>query len=434
MNDTDATRDLAAATRAGQRSLAAAGAERRSSVLSTLAGLLAQRRAALLDANRIDLELARESGLAAALVSRLELSDRKLDGLIDGVQTLAAGEDPVGRTLERTEIDNGLMLRKVSSPIGVLLVIFESRPDAAIQIGSLAIRSANGAILKGGKEALHSNRALLSCLRDALEAHAIEAAAIQPVETREAVAQLLRYENLIDLVIPRGSNQLVRQIQESTRIPVLGHADGICHLYVDSAADLAMATRIAIDSKCNYPAACNAIETMLVHRDFLPQLPALCDELSANGVELRGDEAIRAVCSQAAAASDQDWGTEHGALILNLRAVAGIDEAIAHIHRFGSAHTDAIVSADPERRQYFLDHVDSASVFANASTRFADGYRYGLGAEVGISTSRLHARGPVGVEGLATTRWLLEGNGQTVAEYGPGRRQYTHRRLPVTPH
>jgi glutamate-5-semialdehyde dehydrogenase len=422
---------VAEAVRLAQRRLGSATGEVRSRILTALAALLRERGAELLAANRRDLEAAAASRLAPPLMRRLELSEAKLETLVDGVETLASTADPIGRVVRHTELDEGLVLRQVSSPIGVLLIIFESRPDAAIQIGSLALRSGNGVLLKGGSEARHSNRALIECLRQAVASEDLPPATISGVEGREAVRSLLAHDDLIDLVIPRGSGQLVRDIQSSTRIPVLGHAEGICHLYLDAKADPAVALRLAVDGKCDYPAACNAIETLLVHRDFLPRLPAVAAALVEAGVELRADAQALAYCPGAVAAGEQDGAIEYGDLILAVRTVRNFEEAVDHIHRFGSSHTDAIVSDSPEICRRFLNEVDSASVFANASTRFADGFRYGLGAEVGISTGRIHARGPVGVEGLLTTRWLLEGAGHGAADYGPGKRSFTHRDLPL---
>ncbi len=423
----------ARAVREAQRRLGSSGGEARERALFRLAALLRDEADELLAANRRDLAAAEANRLAKPLLGRLELSPGKLDTLVEGVESLAAAADPVGRVLRRTELDEGLELRQVTSPIGVLLIIFESRPDAAIQIGSLAIRSGNGVLLKGGAEAKHSNRALIDCMRRALADEGLPPAAITGVEGRAAAQALLEHDELIDLVIPRGSGELVRAIQAATRIPVLGHAEGICHLYLDAAADPEMARHLALDGKCGYPSACNAIETLLVHRDFLPRLPEVAAALVAAGVELRADPAALAHCPGAVAAGECDGAVEYGDLTLAVRTVESLDAAVEHIHRFGSAHTDAIVSDDPEARRRFLDRVDSASVFANASTRFADGYRYGLGAEVGISTGRIHARGPVGVEGLLTTRWLLEGSGQGAGDYGPGGRAFTHRPLAIDP-
>lgn len=420
----------ARASRQAQRQLAAASAEVRSAVLRRLAQLLQERGDDLLRENARDLEEAQREGIEEVLLHRLEMSPGKLEGLLDGVVRLAGQEDPVGRVRERIELDDGLVLSRVASPLGVLLVIFESRPDAVIQIGALALRSANAALLKGGREARRSNRALVACLRDALSSEGLDPNAVTGVQDRASATELLARDEEIDLVIPRGSGTLVRTIMDATRIPVLGHAEGVCHLYLHADAPVEMATRLAVDGKCDYPAACNAVETILVHRDFLPRLGAVGDALVEAGVELRADEEARAWLPEAARpATEEDWGAEFGDLRLAVRTVSGLDEALEHIARHGSAHTDAVCTEDPEVAERFLREVDSASVFHNASTRFADGQRYGLGAEVGIATGRIHARGPVGAEGLLTYRWLLRGEGQVAGEYGPGKRSFSHRRL-----
>jgi glutamate-5-semialdehyde dehydrogenase len=423
----------AAGVRRAQRVLGAADGSRRTAVLRRLAELLDEREEALLAANARDLADAQEVGLAPALLHRLGLDGEKLATLRAGVLSLADDDDPVGRPLRRTELDDGLMLTQVAAPLGVLLIIFESRPGAVIQIGSLALRAGDGVILKGGSEAKHSNAALVECLRDALASQDLPRDAVLGIEGRAAVAELLQCDHDIDLVIPRGSSELVRHIQQSTRIPVLGHAEGVCHLYLDAAADPSMAVRLAVDGKCDYPAACNATETLLVHRAFLPSLPVVAAALREEGVTLRADPTARAVLGNAGipadAATDDDWRAEYGDLTLAVAVVDHLDGAIDHIHRHGSAHTEAIVTEDPDAAEQFLQRVDSASVFHNVSTRFADGYRFGLGAEVGIATGRIHARGPVGVDGLLTTRWLLRGSGQAAADYGPGKRSFTHRKL-----
>ena len=425
---------VARSARGAQRRLGAAPADARTAVLRRLAVRLDEGEEEVLAANRRDLDEAESTGLAAPLARRLALSPAKLATLREGVEQLAASPDPLGRIVARRELDEGLVLEQVKSPLGVLLIIFESRPDAVIQIGSLALRSGNGVLLKGGSEAVHSNRALVGCLRDTLEAEGLPPDAVVGIEGREAVARLLELDQDIDLVIPRGSGALVRSIQESTRIPVLGHAEGICHLFLDAAADPAMAGHLVVDGKCDYPAACNATETLLVHRDFLPKLGPVGEALLDAGVELRADEEARPhlpASSRVRPAGDADGTVEYGDLILAVRTVGSLEEAVDFIHHHGSAHTDAICTEDEVTARRFLATVDSASVFWNASTRFADGYRYGLGAEVGISTGRIHARGPVGVEGLLTTRWLLTGKGQGAGDYGPGKRAFTHRELPL---
>jgi len=422
---------LARTARQAQLQLGAAAPEMRTRVLESLGRLLEERESELVAANQMDLERAVSDQLAPALLQRLKLTSAKLETLVDGVRQLAAADDPVGREQLKTQLDDGLVLTRVSSPIGVLLVVFESRPDAVIQIGSLALRTGNGVLLKGGSEAQHSNRALARCLQDALSQHELPAAAVHNVETRQAVHDLLACDEDIDLVIPRGSSQLVRSIQQSTRIPVLGHAEGICHLFLDAAADPAMATAVTVDAKCDYPSVCNAVETLLVHRRFLPQLPPVLEALQARGVELRVEDELMPLVQGACRVREEDWSTEYCDLILSVRVVDDLDQAIEHIHRWGSGHTEAIVTQDEAVAEAFLARVDAASVFVNASTRFADGYRYGLGAEVGISTGRIHARGPVGIDGLLTCRWLLRGHGHCVAEYTAGARSFTHTPLPL---
>lgn len=420
--------ELARAVREASHGLALADGARRSAALTRLAERLLLDRDAILSANEAD--LADAATLAPALRSRLALSAAKLEQLRQGLLELAASPDPVGRVLSRTRLDEGLELEKVTHPLGVALVIFESRPDAVIQISGLAIRAGTGAILKGGSEAARSNAALVACVQAALVDVGL-AQAVAGLEGRAAVAELLGCDSLIDLVIPRGSGAMVKAIAAATRIPVLGHAEGVCHLYLDAAADPARALHLALDGKTDYPSACNATEALLVHRDFLPRLPVIGAALQARGVALRADLEAQPWLSGAVPATDADRGHEYGELTLAVFTVASLDEALAFIRRYGSAHTDAICTEDPAAAARFLAEVDSASVFHNASTRFADGYRYGLGAELGISTARVHARGPVGVEGLLTTRWLLRGQGQGAGDYGPGRRAFLHERLPT---
>jgi gamma-glutamyl phosphate reductase len=422
---------LASDVRTAQRQLGSASGEARTAALGALARLLVERQAEVLAANDADVEAARQSGIAASLQARLRLTPDKLETLLTGLHSLAEAGDPVGRTLRKTRLDDGLELTQVTSPLGVLLIIFESRPDAVIQIGGLGLRTGNGLLLKGGREATRSNKALIGCLRAALEQAGLPAAAVASVETRDEVAELLDLDHHIDLVIPRGSSALVRSIQSRTRIPVLGHAEGICHLYLDKAADPEMATRIAVDGKCDYPAACNATETVLVHRAFLPHLGGVGAALEAQGVEIRADGPAMGALPNAQPAAPADGSTEYGDLVLAVRTVDDIDRAIDWIHTHGSGHTDAIVTEDAAAAAAFLARVDSASVFHNASTRFADGFRYGLGAEVGISTGRIHARGPVGADGLLTTRWLLRGRGHCAGDYGPGGRSYAHESIDI---
>ncbi|MCX4242111.1 glutamate-5-semialdehyde dehydrogenase [Paraliomyxa miuraensis] len=426
-------RQLARLARAAGAQLARATGPDRRSVLLALADELARpdARGQILAANAEDLreaEALRDRGeLAPALVDRLALSDKKLDGLCDGLGQLADQVDLIGRIELERELDDGLVLRRVSCPLGVLGVVFEARPDAVPQIAGLALRTGNAVLLKGGREARRSNAALVRRLRDALHAQGLHPAAVTLLEDRAEVDALLKLERGIDLVIARGSSAFVRHVQSRTSIPVLGHAEGLCHLYLHHTASPPMAARIAVDAKCSYPAACNSIETLLWEPGAEPALLAALEALRRHGVELRGCEATRAKHPDLLPATDEDWSTEYGELVLSIKRVEHLDDALAHIERYGSRHTEAIVASDPLAASTFLAAVDAAGVFHNASTRFADGYRYGLGAEVGISTGKLHARGPVGVEGLVTYRWLLRGEGQVASDYGPGKRAFVHR-------
>jgi glutamate-5-semialdehyde dehydrogenase len=404
--------------------------ERRAAVLAMAAALEAGS-AGILAANQADLEAAVSEGLAPALIARLKLDAAKLDGAIQGVRQVAALPDPLGQRQLHTELDQGLVLERVSVPLGVLGVIFEARPDAVMQIASLAIRSGNGALLKGGREASRSCAAIHAALRQGLADSAVDSAVLDLLTSREESLGLLRLDGLVDLIIPRGSNALVRFIQDHTRIPVLGHADGICHLYVDRQVDRAEALRIALDAKTQYPAACNAIETLLVHRAIAPAFVAdAVPAFAAAGVELRGDAEAMALGVPHAAGED-DWHTEYSDLILAVRVVDDLEQALEHIRRYGSRHTDAICTTDPTAADRFLAAVDSAGVYLNCSTRFADGFRYGFGAEVGISTQTLPPRGPVGLEGLVTYRYRLRGHGHIAAEYASGQRRFSHRPLPL---
>ncbi len=421
----------AAAVRRSAMALAQLTDAERQGALQAMAEALEAQRGQILEANRLDLNAAAADGLASSLIARLKLDGPKLDGAITGVRQVAALADPLGRRQLHTELDQGLVLERISVPLGVVGVIFEARPDAVMQIASLAIRSGNGAILKGGSEANRSCAAILEALRTGLAASAVEPAALELLTSREESLALLKLDGLVDLIIPRGSNALVQFIQDNTRIPVLGHADGICHLYVDAAADPEQAVRVAIDAKTQYPAACNAIETLLVHEAIAPVfLPRAIEALAQVGVELRGDAAAQAL-GVSRAATDDDWGTEYSDLILAVKVVGDLESALEHIGRYGSRHTDAICTTDQAAADRFLASVDSAGVYWNCSTRFADGFRYGFGAEVGISTQTLPPRGPVGLEGLVTYRYRLRGDGHIAADYASGVRRFTHRSLPL---
>lgn len=416
-----------AALRVSARRLAALDGSVRSRALERYAGVIREATDALLRANRRDIE-EHASSLSESLRERLKLDKDKIKVIADGVQQLASIPDPLGRLQNQTSLDEGLTLEKVTVPLGVLLIIFEARPDVIPQVISLALRTGNGVVLKGGAEAKHTNQAFMECLKVAQTELPADWAML--VEGREAVQELLGFDGLIDLVIPRGSSALVRYVMDHTKIPVLGHAEGICHLYVHVKADLPMALRIAMDAKCQYPAACNSIETLLLDREIaLDFLPRLAEEAKVKGLTLKGCSETRRILPDAIAATDADWRTEYGNMTLAVKLVGGLEEAIRHINEFGSHHTDAIVSEDQDAIEEFLSQVDSASVMVNCSTRFADGFRYGLGAEVGISTGKIHARGPVGIEGLLTYQYRLRGSGQVVETYvGPKARAFLHSR------
>lgn len=404
--------------------------------LEAIAEALIEHRQHILEANRHDVtqasSLVERGAMARPLLDRLKLNEHKVLEMATGVRSVAALPDPVGRTLSSLELDAGLVLTQVSCPIGVIGAIFESRPDAVPQIASLCWKSGNAVIMKGGSEAQASNRVLGQLMRDALasvEPACVEA--IQMVETREDVQALLALDEYIDLFIPRGSNEFVRYIQEHTRAPVLGHAAGLCHAYVDQHADLAQAVAVCYDAKVQYPAVCNAIETVLIHRRVAEQfLPMLASAYRQAGVEMRGCAATRAILPEVLEATAEDWDTEYLDLIVALRVVDSPAAAIAHINQHSSGHTDTILTEDQETAAQFLEQVDSATVMHNASTRFADGFRFGKGAEVGISTNKTHARGPVGLDGLVIYKYRLVGQGHVVADYvGPQARPFTHRPL-----
>ena len=420
--------ELARAARAASRQLATRDHGMRNRALLAAAERLEAREQTILEANRRDCEAAAD--LAPATLQRLRVDAGKLRDMIRGLRAVADLPDPLGRVRLRRLLDDGLELTQITCPLGVLAVIFESRPDALVQIGALAVKSGNAALLKGGREAAATNRELAGCLREGLAEAGLPEAALQLLRGREEVDALLGLDDLVDLVIPRGSSALVRAIQSRTKIPVLGHAEGICHVYVDAAADPAMAVALVRDAKLQYPAACNAAETLLVHADALEALDRVVADLLGQGVELRACPRCRERFPGLVPAGEQDWDLEYGDRILAVRLVDSLDEAIAHIHAHGSGHTEAIITEDAAAAARFLAEVDAAGVYHNASTRFADGYRYGFGAEVGISTGRIHARGPVGLEGLVSTKYLLRGHGHRVAEYsGPDARPFLHRDL-----
>ena len=422
---------VAETTRQAAQTLASLSAEAKNRAIEAVAMALEANATAIVAANQADCDAAVADHLAKPLYGRLKLDRVKLEGAIAGLRDVARLPDPVGTVQIHRELDAGLVLTRRAVPLGVLGVIFESRPDAVMQISALAIKSGNGVILKGGREAVRSCTALVQAIKQGLAAAGVDPAVVQLLTTREEPRALLDLEGYVDLIIPRGSNAFVRFVQENTRIPVLGHADGICQLYIDREADLEQAIAIALDAKTTYPSACNAIETLLIHQDMAATgLPALVEALHQARVELRGDEAARQIVSALVPATEDDWTTEYSDLILAIKVVASVEEAIAHINTYGSRHTEAIVTRNLATAAHFMERVDAAGVFHNCSTRFADGFRYGFGAEVGISTQKMPPRGPVGLEGLVTYKYQLVGDGHVSSTYsGSDAKPFTHRDL-----
>ena len=417
---------MAFASREAALTLAAADIDLRNRALLAMARVLNARKDEIFTANEADVAEATADGLAAPLLKRLAFRDEKLAAVIEGLEALSALPDPIGQTTYARELTEGLKLYRVACPIGVIGVIFESRPDALVQIASLALKSGNAVLLKGGREALRTNQVLCDCLREAAAEVGLPADFAQLLTTRDDVAAMLKEDDLIDLIIPRGSNAFVRYIMDNSRIPVLGHADGICHVYVDKAADLNMAVSISVDSKAQNVSVCNAMETLLVHKDVAAAfLPKLLPAMQAKNVRLLGDEAVQAIIP-VEPATEEDWATEYLDYTLSIRVVDDLSAAIDHINHYGSGHTDCIVTEDVSAAQTFMTRVDSAGVYHNVSTRFADGFVYGFGAEVGIATGKIHARGPMGLEGLTTYKYKLLGSGQLMAEMKSGARKYTH--------
>lgn len=424
-------------TRRAARALARLSNDERNRILLGAANLIEARSNEILAANQKDCEIfSRAAGkdpASQALLKRLKTSSAGVREMAMRVRDVAGLEDPLGHTLATTELDDGLTLYKVPCPLGVIAVIFESRPDVAPQVGSLAIKTGNGLVLKGGAEAKHTNRMLVDIWRQALLSHSEELAhAVCLLEERAEVMQVLEMERELDLVVPRGSTEFVNFVFQHSRIPVLGHGSGICHIYVDQKADLKMAKDVVTDAKVQYPAACNSVEKVLVHAAIAEKfLPELVSGLRAAGVEVRGCERTRHLCTgmNILPATEEDWSAEYSDLKITIKVVEDLQQAIDHIEKYGSRHTECIITADQAAADQFLDEVDAASVFHNASTRFADGFRYGLGAEIGISNSKLHARGPVGLEGLLTYKYKLKGSGHIVADYTEGRKKFSHRKL-----
>ena len=432
-------RQLAEQARSASRQLANLSTERKNEVLLAFARKIRENTELILSANQKDLEsadrLKSQGELSDSSIQRLKLNAVKIEQMAKNFESVAALPDPVGQVQLATRLDEGLDLHRISCPIGVLLVIFESRPEVVVQISALTLKSGNAVILKGGKEASESNACLFGILDQVLrEFNDLPDGTVNLLQSREAVSEIVQQNDCLDLIIPRGSNALVQHIQQHSRVPVLAHADGICHVYWDQAASLSKAMEIIIDAKTEYPAVCNAMETLLIHEQIPEnEIKQLLTNLQEAGVEIRACSEIMKKFSNKLNgiihASEQDWKTEYTDLILSVRLVSSHEEAIGHINHYGSGHTDAIITEDRSIAEKFMDQVDAANVFWNASTRFADGFRYGFGAEVGVSTCKTHARGPVGLDGLVIYKYKLYGSGQGVARYHEGGRQYLHQPL-----
>ena len=416
-HDLEATmQQLGASARAAARALATVPREAKDRALLAAALHLRARRATILEANARDLGAARERGLRASLLDRLALDEGRIEAMAAGLEAVAALGDPVGQEMARWQRPNGLDIARVRVPLGVVGIIYEARPNVTADAGALCLKAGNAAILRGGSESFHSSRAILACLQEGLEAAGLPASAIQAVPTtdRAAVGMLLTMSDLVDVIVPRGGPSLIERVQKESRIPVLAHRDGICHVYLDGAADPAMARAITLNAKMRRTSVCGAAETLLVDRAAASRLlPGVIDDLIEAGCALRGDAAVQAIDPRVAPASSTDWSTEYLDAILAIRVVDGVAGAIEHVNRYGSHHTDTIVTDDSAAAERFLREVDSAIVLHNASTQFADGGEFGMGAEVGISTGRLHARGPVGVEQLTSYKYVVRGSGQT---------------------
>ena len=396
----------------------------RNRALQAVADKILEKKDAIIEANEKDLAKAKEDGIPDSVQKRLRFGDKKINDVVAGIKDLIGLEDPVGKVQLQRELDADLVLTRVSCPIGVIGVIFESRPDAMVQISTLCIKSGNCAILKGGSEALNTNRVVFNIIKEAAVRAGIPEGALFQVEAREEINELLSCHEYVDLLIPRGSNSFVQYIMNNTKIPVMGHADGICHIYADKSLDIDQAIKVIVDSKTQYTSVCNATETLLVHKDIANELlPELNKVFKEKMVEVRGTKEVKDIidCNDA---TEEDFATEYLDLIISIKNVNDIDEAIDHINKYGSHHTDCIVTKDAAAAEKFMNRVDSAGVYWNCSTRFADGYRYGFGAEVGISTGKIHARGPVGLEGLCTYKYKLVGHGNIVADYAEGKKQF----------
>ncbi|PKM94202.1 MAG: glutamate-5-semialdehyde dehydrogenase [Firmicutes bacterium HGW-Firmicutes-1] len=421
--------NMASAAKAASIQTAALDGDIKNKALEAIALALEANKEAIMKANSNDLRRSEQENLELPLLKRLKFDEHKIAGVIEGITSLIDLPEPVGQTLMSTELDQGLELYKVSCPIGVIGIIFESRPDALVQIATLCLKSGNAVLLKGGSEAKETNKILADIIEEASIKVGIPTGWIQLLETREDVSEMLKMDDYIDLIIPRGSNAFVKYILQNSNIPVLGHADGICHCYVDDAADLAKAVAIVNDSKTQYVAVCNATETLLVHEAIAGEfLPAVKVELDKSKVIIYGCEnTLKIIDCQPA--SDENYATEYLDYALSVKVVKNVDEAIEHINHYGSGHTDAIITENNVASDKFMTLVDAGNVFLNCSTRFSDGFKYGFGAEVGISTNKIHARGPVGLDGLLIYKYKMIGKGHIAKDYSEGIRSFTHKKI-----
>jgi len=421
--------DLAIQAKQASIQLSALNTEIKNKALINIAKSLDKNRERIISKNKTDLETSEKNNIGFPLLKRLKFNDDKINTVIKGIQSLVDLPDPVGKTISAIELDKNLELYKVSCPIGVTGVIFESRPDALVQISTLCLKSGNAVLLKGGSEASNTNKILTEIIAESTKDAGIPEGWIQLLETRSDVDEMLKLDEYIDLVIPRGSNEFVKYIMDNSNIPVLGHAEGICHVYIDDEADIEMAIEVAVDSKIEYVAVCNAAETILIHKNIAAQvLTGLKQKLDEYKVEIFGCAQTQKIIN-VSAATEESWKTEYLDYKVSVKIVSDLNEAIDHINTYGSGHTDTIITSNTIAANKFLNLVDSGNVFWNCSTRFSDGFRYGLGAEVGISTNKIHARGPVGLEGLLIYKWLLKGNGQTVKEYSANNKSFIHKKL-----
>ena len=403
--------------------------------LLEIADKLEQNKNIIFEANKKDLEYAKklldENKISLSMFNRLKLDENKMIDIISGIKDVVKLEDPINKVLLETELDDNLLLKKISCPIGLIAVIFEARPDVISQISSLCIKSSNAVILKGGAEGENTNKAIFNIINETLESiEDFPKNSVNLVFTRDDIKELLSMDKYVDLIIPRGGNSLVQYIKSNTNIPVLGHADGICHLYIDESANQEKALKICLDSKAQYPSACNAVETILINKNIANEyLPKLYNLFKENNIKMNGCEEVRKILNQSDIGEVKEWHLEYGDKEVSLKIVENTEEAYNHINKYGSHHTDSIVSENKDNIEKFMTYVDSANVYANTSTRFSDGFRYGFGAEVGISTNKTHARGPVGLEGLTIYKYKLFGNYQIVDDYVSHRASFKHKRI-----